>query len=291
MNLDHDQHTDTAAADNAGWDEATRIAETYYDSDPADRFYRHIWGGEDIHIGIYETDHDSVFDASRRTVAWMADRLGGVTSETKILDIGAGYGGAARYLVKRFGCRVDCLNLSEVQNRTNRALNTAQGVADRITVLHGSFETIPATDESYHVVWSEDAILHSADRARVLREVRRVLKPGGTFIMTDPMQADGVDTALLQPVLDRLQLPSLGSIGFYRETATALGFSVVAVEELTEHLRRHYARVGALLRTRYDEMIKLATKEYCDRMLTGLDNWVAAADHGRLAWGILQFRK
>ena len=32
--------------------ELSDITEKYYDSDDADRFYYHIWGGEDIHIGL-----------------------------------------------------------------------------------------------------------------------------------------------------------------------------------------------------------------------------------------------
>ena len=33
---------------------AVEVAERYYDSSDADSFYAEIWGGEDIHIGLYE---------------------------------------------------------------------------------------------------------------------------------------------------------------------------------------------------------------------------------------------
>ncbi len=58
--------------------------------------------------------------------------------------------------------------------------------------MHGVFEDIPEPDASVDVVWSQDAILHSDQREKVLPEVFRVLKPGGEFIFTDPMQADDV---------------------------------------------------------------------------------------------------
>src|SRR5690606_22992086 len=104
-----------------------------------------------------------------------------------ILDIGAGYGGAARRLVERTGCGVICLNLSDAENERNRAMNEEQGYADRIEVIDGSFEEIPLGDGSVDAVWCQDAMLHSGDRARVLDEVDRVLKKGGRFIFTDPM--------------------------------------------------------------------------------------------------------
>ena len=43
-------------------------ARNYYNSTDADRFYATIWGGEDIHIGLYENNTDTIYNASRRTV-------------------------------------------------------------------------------------------------------------------------------------------------------------------------------------------------------------------------------
>ena len=53
---------------------AEQVAETYYDSTDADAFYERVWGGEDIHIGLYEPD-TSIFEASRKTVETMAQAL------------------------------------------------------------------------------------------------------------------------------------------------------------------------------------------------------------------------
>jgi len=267
------------------------VAEQYYDSDPADRFYQHIWGGEDIHVGIYERDGESIFDASRRTVERMAELLEGLEKGTRVLDLGAGYGGAARILARGFGCAVECLNLSEVQNRNNRRLTREQGLEDLITVTHGSFEEVPSPDASFDVVWSQDSFLHSGDRRKVLEEAARVLRPGGDLIFTDPMQADDCPPDVLQPVYDRIHLDSLGSFAFYRKTAGELGLEEVRCVDLSHQLRNHYARVREELQGRYDEMIEVSTREYVDRMLAGLGHWVEAADRGYLAWGILHFRK
>jgi sarcosine/dimethylglycine N-methyltransferase len=164
-------------------------------------------------------------------------------------------------------------------------------LADLVSVVHGVFEDIPEADSSYDVVWSQDAILHSDQRARVLAEVFRVLQPGGLFIFTDPMQADECLPEVLQPVYDRLSLTSLGSFRFYREAAQQIGFEVLDQVELTEQLRTHYARVGEELRRNYDKLLENISRDYMDRMLVGLDNWVKAAVAGHLAWGIQRFRK
>ncbi|WP_028795807.1 methyltransferase domain-containing protein [Thalassobaculum salexigens] len=267
------------------------VAEDYYDSEDADTFYSMVWGGEDLHVGIYD-DTRVIREASDTTIDKMAEALPGLDQNTRVLDIGAGYGGAMRRLVKRYGNTATCLNISEIQNDTNRNKIRRDRLADKIKVIHGVFEDIPEPEGSYDVVWSQDAILHSDQRAKVLAEVHRVLKPGGYFIFTDPMQADDVPEGVLQPVYDRLQLTSLGSMRFYREAASSVGLETVEQREMTNQLRTHYDRVREDLVANYDKLRDSgASVDYLDKMIVGLENWVKAADAGYLAWGIQIFRK
>ena len=267
------------------------VTEDYYDSEDAHAFYSLVWGGEDLHIGIYD-DTTNIREASDKTIDLMAASLPGITRDTEILDIGSGYGGAMRRVVEEFGCRATCLNISDVQNDTNRLKIRRAGLSDNIRVIHGVFEAIPEPDSRFDVVWSQDAILHSDQRTKVLAEVWRVLKPGGHFVFTDPCQADDVPAGVLQPVYDRLQLTSLGSPRFYREAASTLGFEVLRQDDTTNQLRTHYDRVREDLVAHYDKLRNSgASPEYLDKMIVGLEKWVKAADAGHLAWGIQLFRK
>ena len=272
------------------YSETVETARTYYNSDDADNFYATIWGGEDIHIGLYEKESDTIFEASHRTVAKIASLLK-LTPSTKVLDVGAGYGGTARYLSKTTGCHVTCLNLSEIQNQRNRQMNQKQNLVDKIEVLDGDFENIPSLNQNYEVVVSQDAILHSGNRRKVLEEVARVIKPGGDFLFTDPMQKDGCPPGVLQPVLERIHLDSMGSIDFYSQTAAQLGFEKVQIIEMTQQLINHYSRVLQELESREQEISQVCSQDYIDRMKKGLNHWIEKGSQGYLAWGILHFRK
>ncbi|SIO16568.1 glycine/sarcosine N-methyltransferase [Rhodovulum sp. ES.010] len=274
-----------------GREDIRDITEDYYDSDDADTFYSKIWGGEDLHIGLYDETSD-IRAASDRTIATMLDRLPDLTAESRVLDMGSGYGGAMRTVVRKTGCKAVCLNLSETQNEYNLGKVRQAGLRDRIDVRHGVYEDVPAEDASFDAVWSQDAFLHSDQRDKALAEAWRVLKPGGHLIFTDPMQADDVPEGVLQPVYDRLQLNSLGSPRSYRQAAEAIGFETVAQEDMVAQLRTHYARVREELLANY-QMLRDegASAEYLDKMAVGLENWVKAADAGHLAWGIQHFRK
>ena len=151
---------------------------------------------------------------------------------------------------------------------------------------------MPFGDASFEVVWSQDAILHAPDRRAVLDEVARVMKPGALFVFTDPMQSDDLgpdDASALQPIYERIHLPDLASFGFYEEELLNRGFEKVTVEDRTQELRNHYFRVQQELDARRDELS--ASDAFVDRMIGGLEHWVRGADEGRLAWGIMLYRK
>jgi sarcosine/dimethylglycine N-methyltransferase len=272
--------------------QVVETAREYYNSEDADNFYFHIWGGEDIHVGVYFSPEDSIRNASRRTVERMAARIStDLNPAAHVLDIGAGYGGAARYLARTYGCKVTALNLSEVENGRNRTLNEEQGVSDLIDVLDGSFEEIPLPDASVDVVWSQDAILHSGNREQVLQEVHRVLKPGGEFVFTDPMMADDCPEDVLQPILDRIHLSSLGSPEFYRKASEEIGLRQILFEDLTHQLVRHYERVLQETVAHEGELEDSVGADYIGNMKKGLAHWIEGGKKGHLAWGIFNFRK
>lgn len=270
---------------------AVATAKQYYDSDDADNFYYAIWGGEDIHVGLYQSDDEPIFRASRRTVEHMASRLTKPDQGARVLDIGAGYGGAARLLAKQFGCHVVALNLSEVENQRNRETNRTQGLSRLIDVVDGSFENVPYGDGVFDVIWSQDAILHSGERAKVLREAVRALKRGGEFVFTDPMQADGCPAGVLGPILERIHLDSLGSPAFYQRTLRDLGLEDLGYEDRTQQLVTHYSRVLRETELHQKKLSQVVSNAYIERMKKGLRHWIDGGEKGYLAWGIFHFRK
>ena len=67
------------------YSEAVNIAREYYNSNDADNFYAIIWGGEDIHVGLYETENEPIVDASHRTVRHIANCLGDIGPDQTFL--------------------------------------------------------------------------------------------------------------------------------------------------------------------------------------------------------------
>ncbi|MFI6449383.1 SAM-dependent methyltransferase [Kitasatospora sp. NPDC050543] len=273
------------AEDNA--DLAAETARNYYNTDDVDGFYAHAWGGEDIHMGVYADARETVDLASRRTVerlaAKVADALG---PGSTMLDMGAGYGGAARRLAEQYGCHVMALNISEVQNRRHRELNSERGLDDLIEVVTGSFHDVPAPDGTFDVVWSQDALCHSGDRPTALREAIRVLKPGGHLVFTDLLAADDTPDDLLRPLTERLRITALATPGFYSEQLRALHLTHVDFEDLSDHLLTHYEHLIDQVRHPAPGLVAAVSPAYLDRLGTSLPRVAAACRNGHLKWGI-----
>ncbi|MFP5022730.1 methyltransferase domain-containing protein [Pseudonocardia phyllosphaerae] len=267
-------------------EQAESTARTYYDSPDADTFYSKVWGGEDIHVGLYETPQEEIAAASRRTVARMAE-IAGIGPDTTVLDLGAGYGGAARQIAKATGATVHCVNLSPVENERNTRLTSEQGLSDKVDVVTASFEDVPVDDASVDVVWSQDAFLHSGNRDAVLDEIARVLKPGGQVVFTDPMAADGLDQSSIQPILDRIQLATMATPGFYTDGLERRGFSEVKFHDHADQLPTHYRRVREELVAREAELAAEISEGYISGMKAGLQHWVDGGNAGKLSWGIV----
>lgn len=279
-------------AAGAGLSTVNEVTQNYYDSSDADTFYRLLWGGEDIHIGLYEDPDEDVFSASRRTVerlcAHLEDHLG---AGQRVLDIGSGYGGLARALAQRFDCHATGLNISEVQNAYGRERTADANLADKVDIAWGNFEDMPFEDASFEVVVSMDAMLHSGHRERVVAEAARVLKSGGRFLFTDVLQDERATPEDLEPVLKRIHLDSMGTWSFYEQAAADHGLTPWLREEHSEHLATHYARVLRELETRWDDLKGAVSEAYMENARTGLNHWIAAGREGRLAWGLQGYIK
>jgi ubiquinone/menaquinone biosynthesis C-methylase UbiE len=103
------------------------------------------------------------------------------------LDLGCGIGGPARWLATERGCQVIGLDLTEVYCRTARELSARAGLGRQTRFVCADALALPFVAASFDLVWTQHAAMNIADKARLYREVARVLRPGGRFGLYDVM--------------------------------------------------------------------------------------------------------
>ncbi|MGE5159327.1 MAG: class I SAM-dependent methyltransferase [Gemmatimonas sp.] len=112
-------------------------------------------------------------------------KLAGIIAETSVLDVGSGVGGPARFLAAAYGCRVTGVDLSESFVNAARYLTERTGQSEYVSFQAASALALPFDDGSFDVVLLQHVAMNISDRARLYRELRRVLNPGGRFATFD----------------------------------------------------------------------------------------------------------
>jgi sarcosine/dimethylglycine N-methyltransferase len=131
-------------------------------------------------LGALDHFHTGGLRASRELI-----EVARVRADDRVLDIGAGLGGAARLLASEIGCRVDCIEMSADYCAGARLLNRLTGLDDRVDVHEGSALDLPFPADSFDVVWMQNVGMNIADKCRLYTEIARVLVPGGRYVLQE----------------------------------------------------------------------------------------------------------
>lgn len=278
----------------ANSEKATERARVHYNSDNARNLYEIAIGSDTLNLGLYEDDPDrSIADGMAKTTEWMAQQVQNLNPDFHALDLGSGYGPAARHLAGKYGCKVTCLNISEEQNQENERRNREQGLDNLIDIVLGNFKEIPFDDASFDLLWSQDALFHTDGQDKVLEEAYRVLKPGGQLLFMDILQADDCPDGALKDSLERVNIlhDRIGSFHSYTSKAKSLGFETINVIDKSPQLTVHYAKLRDSVIAHYDELSQKCTKEFLESSKNGLCQWVESAEEGLFTWGLFHFRR
>jgi ubiquinone/menaquinone biosynthesis C-methylase UbiE len=108
-----------------------------------------------------------------------AERLSGV----RLLDVGCGMGGKTVWYAESGAARVVGVDLERRHVVQSARFARARGVAPRVALLQGNAMRLPFADATFSVLTANDSMEHFADPAAALRELGRVLRPGGRLYL------------------------------------------------------------------------------------------------------------
>src|SRR2546428_7318421 len=149
-----------------------------------------------------------------------------------VLDLGSGGGIDVLLSAQRVGPTGKAYGLDMTDEMLALANeNERKAGAENVEFLKGEIENIPLPDNSVDVIISNCVINLSADKARVLREAFRVLKPGGRFAVSDVVTHGEINEEIRKNVLLWVGCVA-GALDEteYRDKLAAAGFERINIE-------------------------------------------------------------
>lgn len=216
-----------------------RVSDHY---DRLDSFYRSLWGAH-VHHGLWSDSSASVDEAVRHLAREVA-RDGHAEKGTRICDIGCGYGAPARLWADEYGADVSGYTVSNAQVRYARR-QTTEGPGPEYKCK--DFLENELADGSMDVAVAIESLTHIRDPARVLKEVARILRPGGRFVacvwMARPGAPEWSQRHLLRPIRDEGRLTTLPTATQLHRWAQQAGLTVERLHDRTGEVRRTWVVV------------------------------------------------
>ena len=152
-----------------------------------------------------------------------------VPEDAAVLDIGCGGGATLHRLAARAPRGVITgIDYSEVSVACSTDFNRADVESGRMKVLQASVEAMPFADDSFDTITTVESFYFWPDPQENLREVYRVLKPGGTFLLIADIHEDGALPATARENIARYRLFNPTQEQF-RELFRAAGFTRTAI--------------------------------------------------------------
>jgi ubiquinone/menaquinone biosynthesis C-methylase UbiE len=155
-----------------------------------------------------------------------------LTGGSRALDVACGPGIVVEALARVAGEVVGC-DITPAMVEKTRQRCAAAGLAN-VRCMPGRAEDLPFDDASFDVVVSRSAVHHFVDPVAALREMARVVKPGGRVVTVDVTSAESPADAALHNALETLRDPSHTRMLPKSELHRSLTLAGLAVQECLE---------------------------------------------------------
>ena len=166
---------------------------------------------------------------------------GPFATENQLLDVAAGRGGAAIHARRRYGLEVIGVDITPYNAHRADSNARRQEVWPGVRFNMGDSTRLPLMDASFPLVWSIESPAHFPDKPTFLKEIARVLKPGGAFTFADLLVVDEVALAsaenrqIYREFLRVWDVPYLETFDSYKQTLADVGLELRGSEIVTRY--------------------------------------------------------
>jgi MPBQ/MSBQ methyltransferase len=196
-------------------------------------------GKDPAKITLNDLDLIDEFHMGGRAATREVFDAGGFAPGARLIDVGSGLGGPARVAAGERQCHVDGVDLTPAYVAVANDLSRRVGLADRTHFTVGTALSLPFDDATFDGGYTIHVGMNIADKAALMREVRRVLKPGTTFVVYDIMRVGEGELAFPLPWSSLPETSAVARPADYTAALVAAGFEILSERNRRPDLQRY----------------------------------------------------
>jgi len=197
-------------------------------------------------LAPYDQFHGRGLEATEEIAALLEARMK-LGPADRLLDVGSGIGGPARYMAHRFGCRVTGIDLTAEFCDAARHLTQLLGLEAKVDYQQGDALKMPFADGTFDGAYSMNVSMNIADKPALYREIRRVLKPGGWLMLSELAKGPGAPLDYPTPWAATASESFLATPEETKTGLEAAGFEVLELRDATDAVKAYGARSKAAM--------------------------------------------
>lgn len=202
-----------------------------------ERIYNELKTTENDRDGTLKVQDLSAFDQYHYLGTSAVDdalRILEISSKDRILEVGSGIGGPARYMADKTGCQVTALELQPELHDIAQSLTERCGLSGLVKHLCGDILDFPEEDGDFDFVVSWLSFLHIPDRDSLIRKCYNILKDDGGIFIEDYYQGSEFNHEELQVLSQDVSCIYLPTWEEYRKQLICGGFRKVELTDKTD---------------------------------------------------------
>lgn len=157
-----------------------------------------------------------------------------IDKDSIVLDVASGTGETAIYIATSFGSNVVGIDLSRKMVEYANTLVKVVDLGQKVKFILADAERIPTRSSVFDAAISECTLCLVPDMLKVLREMRRVVKPGAKVAISDVILAGEIPTELVNTVLHASCISGAKTLDEYVISFEKVGLNEIKTRDVTE---------------------------------------------------------
>lgn len=232
--------------------------------------YTQAWNGN-LHMGYWRPG------ASAPTIEEATEALTGLAFEhlrtspgDRVLDVGCGIGKPALRLAQTRSVEVVGISVSESQVATATATASAAELSDQVSFSAADVEALPYADDSFDAALCLEVLHHVENRSAALREIARVVRPGGSVVVVD-FALRGAVPKKDQPLVDDFSracnLVTLTTIDAYERDVNSSGMTLLSTLDVSSQVAPSMRQHAEAMYSAREQLSAVVGADQLERMI------------------------